>query len=69
MFLSSLLCSSHVCFYVKLFFINYSFAVCLIWQGEPLICSSVLEFGYVWTFILSYAVWNTCQVLNKVLEI
>lgn len=51
------------------FFINYNFAVCLIWQGEPLICSSVLEFGYVWTFILSYAVWNTCQVLNKVLEI
>lgn len=46
----------------------YSSAVCLIWQGEPLICFSFSDLRYLWTSVLPCTFWNACQVLKKILE-
>ena len=50
------------------YFYYYSSAVCLIWQSEPLLCSSFSELSYLWIFFLPYTFWNACQILYKVLE-
>lgn len=65
---SSLFCSSHLSVSMPNYFYYYSSALCLIWQDEPLPCSSFSGLGNLWTFFLPYTFWSACQVLNKVLE-
>lgn len=68
LFLNSLFCSSHLSVSMPKYFYYYSSAVCLLWQGEPLMCFSFSDLSSLWTSVFPYTFWNACQVLKKVLE-